>query len=60
MKYFIYQDKLASAARGKMIMNARERAVQVERKRKAAQFLAHLAEKNTTVSSNIAIEEVYF
>lgn len=51
------KDKLAAAAREKMIVNARERAVQLERKRKAAQFLAHLAERNTTVSSNVPIEQ---
>jgi hypothetical protein len=32
-------------SRGKMVQNAREKALQLERKRKAAQFLAQLAEK---------------
>ncbi|XP_023342050.1 splicing factor, suppressor of white-apricot homolog [Eurytemora carolleeae] len=45
------KDKLAAAAREKMMIQAKEKAVQLERKRKAAVFLAQLAEKRTTVSS---------
>ena len=36
---------------------AKEKALQLERKRKAAQFLAQLAEKKTTVSSVTAVSE---
>jgi hypothetical protein len=36
---------LITISRGKMVQNAREKALQLERKRKAAQFLAQLAEK---------------
>jgi hypothetical protein len=36
---------LFTHSRGKMVQNAREKALQLERKRKAAQFLAQLAEK---------------
>ena len=35
---------------------AKEKALQLERKKKAAQFLAQLADKKTTVSSNEAVE----
>eukprot|EP00088_Acartia_fossae_P019369 TRINITY_DN21302_c0_g1_i9.p1 TRINITY_DN21302_c0_g1~~TRINITY_DN21302_c0_g1_i9.p1 ORF type:complete len:268 (+),score=75.51 TRINITY_DN21302_c0_g1_i9:251-1054(+) len=51
------KDKLAAAARDKMITNARERALQQERKKRAAQFLAQLAEKNTVVSSNEPVDQ---
>lgn len=50
------KDKLAAAAREKMIMNAKERAVQLERKRKAAKFLELLAMKKPTVSSVDPVE----
>ena len=36
---------------------AKEKALQLERKKKAAQFLAQLAEKKTGVSSVAAVEE---
>lgn len=45
------RDRLAAAAREKMVQASREKALQLERKRKAAQFLAQLAEKKTMVSS---------
>jgi len=45
------RDKLAAKAREKMVQVAKEKSLQLERKRKAAQFLAQLAEKKTTVSS---------
>ena len=38
-----------------IVQVAKEKALQLERKRKAAQFLAQLAEKKTTVSSNTAV-----
>jgi len=50
------KDKLAAAAREKMILTAKEKAMQLERKRKAATFLAQLAEKKTTVSSVQPVE----
>ena len=40
-----------------MIQVAKEKALQLERKKKAAQFLAQLAEKKTGVSSVAAVEE---
>ena len=40
-----------------MIQVAKEKALQLERKKKAAQFLAQLAEKKTGVSSVAAMEE---
>ena len=39
------------------IQVAKEKALQLERKKKAAQFLAQLAEKKTGVSSVAAVEE---
>merc|ERR1712012_180309 len=42
--------------REKMVQVAKEKALQLERKKKAAQFLAQLADKKTTVSSNEAVE----
>ena len=39
--------KTCIMCRGKMVQNAREKALQLERKRKAAQFLAQLAEKRS-------------
>jgi len=50
------RDKLAAKAREKMVQVAKEKALQLERKKKAAQFLAQLADKKTTVSSNEAVE----
>jgi len=49
------RDKLAAKARDKMVQAAKEKALQLERKRKAASFLALLAEKKTTVSSAAAV-----
>merc|ERR1712203_913157 len=49
------RDKLAAKARNKMVQAAKEKALQLERKRKAASFLALLAEKKTTVSSVAAV-----
>ena len=40
-----------------MIQVAKEKALQLERKKKAAQFLAQLAEKKTGVSSVAAMED---
>jgi len=50
------KDKLAAAAREKMIINAKERATQLERKRKAAKFLELLAMKKPGVSSAEPVE----
>jgi len=50
------RDKLAAKAREKMILAAKEKALQLERKRKAAHFLAQLAEKKTSVSSVTAVD----
>jgi len=50
------RDRLAAATREKMIQVSREKALQLERKRKAAHFLAQLAEKRTMVSSVEPIE----
>jgi len=52
------RDKLAAKAREKMVLAAKEKALQLERKRKAAHFLAQLAEKKTCVSSVTAVEGV--
>jgi len=49
------RDKLAAKARDKMVQAAKEKALQLERKRKAASFLALLAEKKATVSSAAAV-----
>merc|ERR1712025_1512685 len=45
-------------AREKMVLAAKEKALQLERKRKAAHFLAQLAEKKTSVSSVTAVDGV--
>jgi len=50
------RDKLAAKAREKMVLAAKEKALQLERKRKAANFLAQLAEKKTSVSSVTAVD----
>jgi len=50
------RDKLAAKAREKMVLAAKEKALQLERKRKAAHFLAQLAEKKTSVSSVTAVD----
>lgn len=50
------RDRLAAVTREKMIQVSREKALQLERKRKAAHFLAQLAEKRTMVSSVEPIE----
>jgi len=50
------RDKLAAKAREKMVLVAKEKALQLERKRKAAHFLAQLAEKKTSVSSVTAVD----
>jgi len=50
------KDKLAAAAREKMIINAKERAMQLERKRKAAKFLELLAMKKPGASSAEPVE----
>jgi len=50
------RDKLAARAKEKMIQAAKEKALQLERKRKAAEFLADLAKKKTTVSSAEAVD----
>jgi len=39
-----------------MVLAAKEKALQLERKRKAAHFLAQLAEKKTSVSSVTAVD----
>jgi len=52
------RDKLAAKAREKMVLAAKEKALQLERKRKAAHFLAQLAEKKTSVSSVTAVDGV--
>jgi len=41
-----------------MVLAAKEKALQLERKRKAAHFLAQLAEKKTSVSSVTAVDGV--
>jgi len=52
------RDKLAAKAREKMVLAAKEKALQLERKRKAAHFLAQLAEKKTSVSSVTAVDSI--